>query len=103
MSNNYAVDERTGAMKRAVDLITDMSVNGATQEELERAIMWSADIVRSNKEGVDWKRSYEYYVIADLEDKYQKPDVPVKIVEQLIEKHGGYKGIDKSNLGEENK
>ena len=29
--------------------------------------------------------------------------VPVKIVEQLIEKHGGFKGIDKSNLGEEGK
>jgi len=74
MSNNNVVDERKGAMKRAVNLITDMSVNGATPEELERAILWSADVVRSNKENVDWKQSYEDYVIADLEDKYQGPD-----------------------------
>lgn len=73
MSNNNVVDERKNAMKRAVDLITDMSVNGATPEELERAILWSADIVRSNKEDVNWKQSYEDYVISDLEDKYQRP------------------------------
>ncbi len=29
--------------------------------------------------------------------------VPVKIVEQLIEKHGGYKGIDESNVKGETK
>ena len=75
MSNNYAIDERKGAMKRAVDLITDMAVNGAMPEELERAILWSADVVRSNKEDVDWKQSYEDYVIAELEDKYQGADL----------------------------
>ena len=74
MSNNYVTDERKGAMKRAVDLITDMSVNGATSEELERAILWSADIVRAEKHDVDWKQSYEDYVIAELEDKYQETD-----------------------------
>ena len=66
-------NERKTAMNRAVLLITDMTVNGATPEELERAILWSADVVRSNKEDIDWKQSYEDYVIADLEDKYQGP------------------------------
>lgn len=75
MSNNYVIDERKGAMKRAIDLITDMSVNGATQEELERAILWSADVVRAVREDIDWKQSYEDYVIADLEDKYQGADM----------------------------
>ena len=76
MSDNYVIDERKGAMKRAVDLITDMSVNGATPEELERAILWSADVVRSSKDvDVDWKQSYEDYVIAELEDKYKETDV----------------------------
>ena len=74
MSNNYVIDERKGAMKRAVDLIIDMSINRATQEELERAILWSADVVRAGREDIDWKQSYEDYVIADLEDKYQGPD-----------------------------
>ena len=75
MSNNYVIDERKAAMKRAVDLIADMAVNGAMPEELERAILWSADVVRSNKEDVDWKQSYEDYVIAELEDKYQGADL----------------------------
>ena len=75
MSNNHVIDERKDAMKRAVDLITDMAVNGATPEELERAILWSADIVRAEREDIDWKQSYEGYVIADLEDKYQGADL----------------------------
>ena len=75
MSNNYVIDERKGAMKRAVDLIANMAVNGAMPEELERAILWSADVVRSNKEDIDWKQSYEDYVIVELEDKYQEADV----------------------------
>jgi len=77
MSNNYLIDEREGAMKRAVDLISDMAVNGATPEELERAILWSADVFRSNKGAdVDWKQSYEDYVIVELEDKYKKEIEP---------------------------
>ena len=73
MSNE---NERKTAMNRAALLITDMTVHGATPEELERAILWSADVVRSNKDAdVDWKQSYEDYVIADLEDKYQGADL----------------------------
>ncbi len=75
MSNDHVIDERKDAMKRAVDLITDMSVNGATQEELERAILWSADVVRAGREDIDWKQSYEDYAIVDLEDKYQGADL----------------------------
>ena len=75
MSDNYTNDERKDAMKRAVDLITDMAANGAMPEELERAILWSADVVRSNKEDIDWKQSYEDYVIVELEDKYQGADL----------------------------
>lgn len=72
MSNE---NERKTAMNRAALLITDMTVHGATPEELERAILWSADVIRSNKEDIDWKQSYEDYVIADLEDKYQEADL----------------------------
>ena len=73
MSNE---NERKTAMNRAALLITDMTVHGATPEELERAILWSADVVRSSKEvDVDWKQSYEDYVIAELEDKYQGTDL----------------------------
>ena len=74
MSNNHVNDERKEALNKAALLIADMTLNGATQEELERAILWSADVVQSNKEDVDWKQSYEDYVIAELEDKYQGAD-----------------------------
>ena len=75
MSNNYDTNERKSAMNRAALLVADMALNSATQEELERAILYSADIIRAKKDGTDWKQSYEDYVIADLEDKYQGADL----------------------------
>ena len=75
MSNNHVIDERKGALNKAALLIADMALNGATQEELERAISYSASIVRAGRHNDDWKQSYEDYVIADLEDKYQETDI----------------------------
>lgn len=75
MSNNYVIDERKGALNKAALLIADMALNGATQEELERAISYSASIVRAGRHNDDWKQSYEDYVIAELEDKYQESEI----------------------------
>ena len=75
MSDNHVIDERKGALNKAALLIADMALNGATQEELERAISYSASIVRAGRHNDDWKQSYEDYVIAELEDKYQETDI----------------------------
>ena len=75
MSNDYVIDERKGALNKAALLIADMALNGATQEELERAISYSASIVRAGRHNDDWKQSYEDYVIAELEDKYQESEI----------------------------
>lgn len=75
MSNNYVNDERKRALNKAALLIADMVLNGATQEELERAVSYSASIVRAGRHNDDWKQSYEDYVIAELEDKYQGTDL----------------------------
>ena len=58
-------------MKRMSDLICDMAVNGATEAELERVILYSAEVINSDKSGIDWRPLYEDYVIYELEDKYQ--------------------------------
>lgn len=75
MSNNYVIDERKSALNKAALLIADMALNGAMQEELERAVSYSASIVRAGRHNDDWKQSYEDYVIAELEDKYQGADL----------------------------
>lgn len=75
MSNNHVNDERKEALNKAALLIADMALNGATQEELERAVSYSASIVRAGRHNDDWKQSYEDYVIAELEDKYQEADL----------------------------
>ena len=75
MSNNYVNDERKRALNKAALLIADMVLNCATQEELERAVSYSASIVHAGRHNDDWKQSYEDYVIADLEDKYHGVDM----------------------------
>ena len=71
-------------MKRMSDLICDMISNGATDEELERVILYSADVINYDKNGSDWRPLYEDYVIYGLENKYQhnskEPDNPNYIV-----------------------
>lgn len=84
MSNDYVIDERKGALNKAALLIADMALKGATQEELERAISYSASIVRAGRHNDDWKQSYEDYVIAELEDKYQGVDLSVCDKDYLV-------------------
>ena len=82
-------------MKRMSDLICDMTVNGATEAELERTILYSAEVIWADKSGVDWRPMYEDYVIYELEDKYQnhnhEPEVKdyVVIDEKYSDEHTG--------------
>lgn len=62
--------ERRSEMKRMTNLIFNMCSEGATEEELERAVLYWADVVQAGKSDVDWKQSYEDYVIVELLDKY---------------------------------
>lgn len=55
--NNHVNDERKEALNKAALLIADMALNGAMQEELERAISYSASIVRAGRHNDDWKQS----------------------------------------------
>lgn len=51
--------ERRSEMKRMTNLIFNMCSEGATEEELERAVLYWADVVQAGKSDVDWKQSYE--------------------------------------------
>jgi hypothetical protein len=68
---------KNAEMNRMSDLICDMTANGATEAELERVILYSAEVINSDKNGIDWRPLYEDYVIYELEDKYQPhPEEP---------------------------
>lgn len=54
-------------IRGAISLVADMTLNGATVEELERAIKYSASVM-------DAKKSYEENGIEKLRIKYQQEE-----------------------------
>ena len=53
------------------NLITDMTLRGATNEELVRAVKHSMVIIDAEKHNLWWEKSYEDNKIAELAKKYQ--------------------------------
>lgn len=57
------------------DLIVNMTMNGADDKELEKAIQYSTRVINAYKEHVGnyhnvCKKAYEVFHIEELEDKY---------------------------------
>ena len=53
------------------NLITDMTIRGATEDELARAVRHSMVVIDSEKHKLNWKQSYLDNQIAPLKQKYQ--------------------------------
>lgn len=64
--------ETQNQMGRISNLITDMTLKGATEPELARAVRHSMVIIDANKHRLDYVRSAEENNIAGLMKKYQK-------------------------------
>ena len=58
-------------MGRISNLITDMTLHGAPEEELARAIKHSMVVIDAEKHNLDWKASEKEYNIAQLRARYQ--------------------------------
>lgn len=62
-------------MGRVSNLITDMTLKGASTDELARAVRHSMVVIDAEKHHLNYKLSYQVNGIKQLEDKYQrKPD-----------------------------
>ena len=57
------------------NLIVDMTMGGATAEELESAVKYSKDVIDSGKKPVDLKKSAKKNHIDELKKQYQKEPV----------------------------
>ena len=53
------------------NLITDMTIGGADEHELARAVAHSMVVIDANKHKLDYKASAKYFRIAELKKKYQ--------------------------------
>ncbi len=58
-------------MGKISNLITDMTLKGATNDELERAVRHSMVVIDAEKHKLDYKQSYEDNGIAELKNNYQ--------------------------------
>lgn len=56
------------------NLITDMTIKGATADELARAVRHSMVVIDSEKKNLDYKKSYSDNNIAGLVKKYQQKE-----------------------------
>lgn len=65
-------------MGRVSNLITDMTIKGATDDELVRAVKHSMVVIDSVKHKLDVKQSYIDNNIQGLKEKYQAKDDPTK-------------------------
>lgn len=53
------------------NLITDMTIKGATEDEIARAVKHSMVVIDAEKHNLNWRQSYEDNAIAALKQKYQ--------------------------------
>jgi DNA-binding CsgD family transcriptional regulator len=53
------------------NLITDMTIKGATEPEIARAVRHSMVVIDAEKHGLDYRRSYKDHGIAELQKTYQ--------------------------------
>lgn len=59
-------------MGKASNLITDMTIKGASDQEIERAVKHAMCVIDAEKHNLDWKKSYQENGIKQLEDDYQQ-------------------------------
>lgn len=61
-------------MGRVTNLLTDMTLQGASNDEIARATKFSLVAIDAHKHNLNWKGAFDEYRIADLQKKYQKKD-----------------------------
>lgn len=68
------MNAKTKAMQMGLvsNLITDMHIKGAPNDEIARAVRHSMVVIDAEKHGLDWKRSARENNISQLMKKYQK-------------------------------
>ena len=58
-------------MGKVSNLITDMTIQGASEDKIARAVKHSMVVIDAEKHNLDWRRSYEENRIAELKEEYQ--------------------------------
>ena len=88
------------------NLITDMTIKGATESEIARAVKHSMVVIDAEKHNLNWRQSAKDNAIADLKKKYQgradagastiisRASSPVRVPERKLANQGQGGAID---------
>lgn len=84
------------------NLITDMTIKGATPDELARAVRHSMVVIDAEKHKLNYEQSYKDNGIAQLKEKYQgrSPNGSLRGASTLISKASSTKYVDDRKDGE---
>lgn len=63
--------QKQAEMGKVSNLITDMTIKGATEPEIARAVKHSMVVIDAEKHNLNWRQSYVDNGIAELKEKYQ--------------------------------
>lgn len=77
-------EEKGRQMGEISNLITDMTLKGANNKEIARALRHSMVVIDAVKHKLDYKQSEKDHGIAELKEKWQK-----RVDEDGVEKYGG--------------
>ena len=61
-------------MGRVTNLLTDMTLQGASEDEIARATKFSLVAIDAHKHNLNWKGAFDEYRISDLQKKYQRKE-----------------------------
>lgn len=87
-------------MGKASNLITDMTIKGASSEELVRAVKYSMVVIDAEKHKLNYKQAYDDFQIAALKERYQGNGGPSTLISRstseirIPERKAGKKVID---------
>lgn len=107
---DMSTKRRNSEMGKASNLITDMTIKGASREELERAVKYSMVVIDAKKHKLDYKKAFDDYAIGALKEKYQggknrgastlisqaKSEQHIDHVKEIIDKNTGEKIFKKT-------
>ena len=85
-------------MGKISNLITDMTIKGANDDEIARAVRHSMTVIDAEKHKLDYRRSYDDNRIRDLQKKYQDKGTGTYGASTLISRSRGEKTIDEQKL-----
>lgn len=92
LARNNSCGNEMGAI---TNLINDMTIKGASQDELVRAVKHSQVIIDAYKHGLDFYKSEEDFQIKQLKRKYQyDPDTGKSGVSTLISRASSVENVD---------